>query len=97
MVGLGGGPPGHGLRAVPREVARVAGVLCGSGRGDLAHGWWGTHLSGCVLVVRDGRVSWGGVGGPHPSAADVGGYSPRNARSLKQHTWTPARVMGRAC
>ena len=96
--GPGRGPPEHGLSVVPEEVAKVAGILCGSGRGVLARGGGGpTGRVGCVLVVRDGRVSWRGVGGPHPSAADVGRRSPRNARSLKQHTWTRARVMKRAC
>ena len=28
-----------------------------------------------MLEVRVGRVSWGGVGGPHPSAADLAGAS----------------------
>ena len=60
------GPPGRGLGVVTGEVARVAGILCGSGRGVLARGGGGpTCRVGCVLVVRDGRVSWGGVGHRH--------------------------------
>ena len=48
-------PPGA---ASGSEVARVARILCGSGRGVLASGGGGpTGRVGCVLVVRDGRVS----------------------------------------
>ena len=76
------------------ELPRLWKVLCRSWRGVLACGSGGaTGRVGCVAEVRDGRVSWAGVGGPHPSAADVGGCSPRNARSLQTaHLDTGTRV-----
>ena len=48
-------------------------------------------------VMRDGRVSWGGVGGPHPSAADVAGAA-RGMRAVSKeraHMYTGTR--GDAC
>ena len=101
-----GGPTGRGL--LSRRGASVAlgevsspavgrlleGRFCSFRRGVLACGSGGPTGRG---EVRVGRVSWGGVGGPHPSAADVAGTA-RGLRAVseeKGHMYTSTR--GAAC
>ena len=107
-LGMAGGPPGqgglvvseplsHGLRRA-LTVAKVA-VLAGLLRVPLQ--FWRGALACCSGgptgrgVMRDGRVSWGGVEGPHPSAADVAGAGMRAVSKERAHMYSGTR--GDAC
>ena len=87
---------GLGAEAQVAVLSATEGASAVLGEGSLACGSGGSTGRG---EVRVGRVSWGGVGGPHPSAADVAGAA-RGLRAVSkkkewEHMYTSTR--GDAC